>query len=640
MHHDESGPKNRSGNQPFTDILTSRLERRAVMKGGLLGAASFLGGVAALRDGTGTAVAQAGTAGQRESGLLGFSAISASGDDTVRVPEGYTTQVMCRWGSAIQPGGPAWTPDASATAAEQAQQFGMGHDGMHYFPLGRPEEASRRGLLVMNHEYTVDEHLFPDGTANWTAAKTEKSQVAHGVSIVAIRRRPNGRWRVVRSRFARRISPLTPVGFAGPARGHRLMRTAFHRRGTAGLGTLNNCAHGVTPWGTYLTCEENFNGYFHVGADGTLTEEQAGLLERYGVEGEGFGYLWATTDERYRADLHPNQTNHFGWVVEIDPRDPDSTPVKRTALGRVKHEGATCTTAPDGRVVVYLGDDERFEYLYKWVSAEPWEEMVAAGVSPLDEGVLYVARFDADGTGRWLPLVHGEGPLTPVNGFADQGDVVIKARLAADALGATPMDRPEWVAVHPYTGEVYCSLTNNTRREGGQEDAANPRPENTWGHIIRWRERPALAYGGRHFTAQSTSFDWDIYVLAGPGGGVDGSTVDAASAFGSPDGLWFDAAGRLWIQTDGEQPEGNNQMLVADPSTGELRRFLTGPVDCEVTGITATPDGRTLFVNIQHPGDSGPATNPTETSTWPDGPGSSRPRPATVVIQRADGRRV
>jgi len=347
---------------------------------------------------------------------------------------------------------------------------------------------------------------------------------------------------------------------------------------------------------------------------------------RYGVGGRGFGYLWATTDERFRADLNPNEPNRFGWMVEIDPYDPNSTAMKRTAMGRFKHEGAAFATSRRGQAVVYMGDDQRFDYIYKYVSTNSWRRELAAGRSPLDDGTLYVARFDADGTGAWLPLVQGTGPLTAENGFADQGDVLIKARMAADLLGATPMDRPEWTTVDPFTNDVYCALTNNTRRE--ESNAANPRSPNPWGHIIRWKD------GSR-----DTNFTWDIFMLAGPGDGADGSTIDSEDLFGSPDGLWIDDSGRMWIQTDGRQPDDtNNQMLVCDPSTKELKRILVGPVDCEVTGVTTTPDGRTMFVNIQHPGDGGPTEDPTATSTWPDGPGvAGRPRPATVVIQRTDG---
>jgi uncharacterized protein len=410
--------------------------------------------------------------------------------------------------------------------------------------------------------------------------------------------------------------------FSGPAAGNELVRTAADPQGSRPLGTINNCGNGETPWGTYLTCEENFNGYFRV--DPGQTADNATLQARYGVGGDR--NKWATQDPRFVATpTDANEPNRFGWVVEIDPFSPDSEPVKRTALGRLKHEDATVHVTKGGRVVVYMGDDQIFEYVYKFVSAGNWRSLRARGQSPLDAGTLYVARFDADGGGEWLPLVHGQGPLTAENGFADQGEVLVKTRLAADLLGATPMDRPEWTAVDPRTGTVYVTLTNNDSRS--EANAANPRTPNLWGHIVRWDER-----GGDH---AATSFAWDIFLLAGPGGGVDGSTIPADDAFGSPDGLWLDPDSRAWIQTDGTQPTGNNQMLAADPyrtegGAPELRRFLTGVVGCEVTGIAMTPDQRTLFVNLQHPGERGG-------STWPQNDGLVTPRSATVVVTRDDG---
>ena len=612
---------NTSGNLPFESVLAANMKRRTVLRGGAVGAAAFFVGGLSFSS---RAEAQA---------LLGdWEAIGTSFADTVTVPAGYTAQPFLPWGTPINPSGPAFAQDASNSAADQEQQLGMGHDGIHYFPIGG---SSSSGLLAMNHEYTVDKQLFTDGTANWTSEKTRKSQAAHGVSVVEVQKNADGTWSHVDSGYARRIDANTPTEITGPAAGHRLLQTSADPSGAAPLGILNQCGNGYTPWGTYLTTEENFNGYFYEQSGGTapdIDEEQAAINERYGVANVGFGYLWGTTDARFQADVNPREPNRFGYIVEIDPFSPGSPPQKRSALGRFKHEGAAFATGRGGRAVVYMGDDQRFDYIYKFVGDRNWRSERARGRSPLDNGTLYVARFDEDGTGEWLPLVQGTGPLTEENGFADQGDVLIKARLAADALGATPMDRAEWTAVHPWTGEVFCTLTNNTRRT--EADAANPRGPNPWGHIIKWKEKnPA-----------DTSFDWDIFLLAGPGAGIDGSTIDVDDQFGSPDGLWIDDNGRMWIQTDGSQPDGsNNQMLVADPSTGEIKRFLVGPVDCEVTGVTATPDSRTFFINIQHPGDGGfggdvaGPNNPTETSNWPDGPDAGRPRPATVVVQREDG---
>jgi secreted PhoX family phosphatase len=557
--------------------------------------------------------------------------------------------VIAPWGEPVGvPGAmPAWRPDASNSAADQALQMGMHHDGVEYLPL----DGSQRGLLVMNHEYTDDGLLHPDGAADWTAAKTAKSQAAHGVAIIEIEQR-DGRWEVVRpSRYARRFTAATPFALGGPAAGHPLMRTAADPAGRTVLGTVNNCASSLTPWGTYLSGEENFVFYFDGGDDRTPDQR------RWGLRPTGF-YPWAKTDARFDARRHPHEFHRFGWVVEIDPMDPASTPVKRTALGRAAHEGAWVAVTRDGRAVVYSGEDARFEYIYKFISRDRIRPagggLTAAQANRelLDHGTLYVARFDADGSGRWLPLVHGQGPLTAANGFDDAGEVVIKTRQAGDLLGATPMDRPEWLAIDPHTGTVYCTLTNNTRRgAAGQPgvDAANPRANNAMGHVIRWREGGDAGDGGDF---DATTFRWDHLLLAGDPaneraearGNVDGDI------FGCPDGLAFDPRGLLWIQTDVHAAQmhqgeferiGNNQMLACDLATGEVRRFLTGPVNCEITGCTFTPDARTMFINVQHPGEtpsdrSDPA-DPTRYSTWPDGPGAARPRSATVVIRKADG---
>ena len=572
--------------------------------------------------------------------VIGFKGIAASAADELRLPDGYAAQVVFAWGDPVGDG-PAFKADASNTAAEQALQGGMHHDGMHYFPMAG---SSTHGLLCVNHEYTDDGLLHPDGMRSWNAGKVAKAQAAHGVSVIEIRREEES-WRVVRpSAYARRITAATPMVVAGPAAGAKGMRTAADPLGRLVLGTLNNCAMGVTPWGTYLTCEENFNGYFKA------TKEATAEQKRYGISARTAGYRWHEHDERFDAERHPNEANRFGWVVEIDPMRPDAMPIKRTALGRIKHEGAFVTLARDQRVVVYMGDDERFEYIYKFVSSRPYVKGQSTA-NLLDEGTLHVARFDEDGRGRWLALTHGQSGLTAANGFADQAEVLIKTRQAADALKATRMDRPEWIAVHPQTGEVYCALTNNAKRGSSEVpglNAANPRASNLFGHILRWRER-----GG---DAAAETLSWDVFVECGNPelnetnlkGNIKGDL------FASPDGLWFDRGGRLWIQTDvstsvlGDRNHaafGNNQMLVADPVNGAVRRFLTGPRGCEVTGITATPDGQTLFINIQHPGESAseradPA-QPTAISAWPGNQfpelGGGRPRSATVAIRRLGG---
>jgi len=627
---------NRSSNPSIHDV--SHPSRRIFLKGGL-GAATTgllapLAGVAAL---SGCA-----TTGGASGPLLGFKSVPVGTADTVVVPEGYTAQVIAAWGEPVglSGEGTAFRFDAGNTAAHQETQLGMHHDGIHWFNHPVDPKSSAMGLLAMNHEYADDGLLHTDGMKTWNAAKVRKAQAAHGVSIVEVEKK-GAKWEVVRpSPWARRITAATPMSFGGPAAGHALLRTAADPQGRRVLGTLNNCGSGITPWGTYLTCEENFIFYFN-GGDNPSPHER-----RWGLRKGGVGYRWHEHDERFDATKHPNEPNRFGWIVEIDPYNPSSTPIKRTAMGRAAHEGATVAVTKNGRAVVYSGEDARFEYIYKFVSRDRIKPGgFAANAELLDHGTLYVARFDADGRGRWVPLVHGQGPLTAANGFADQGEVLIKTRQASDLLGATKMDRPEWIDIDKQ-GWVYCTLTNNSNRGGDKQpavDAANPRANNSMGHIIRWKEDGDF---------DGTAFQWNHFVLAGDPANerADAKGNVKGDAFGCPDGLWTDARGVLWIQTDmstsamgkGDLARlGNNCMLAADVRTGEIRRFLVGPVGCEVTGATATPDGRTMFINIQHPGESpserSDPDNPRRFSNWPDQRPDGRPRSATVVITKNDG---
>ena len=622
---------NRSSNTSIHEV--SEPSRRTLLRGGLAGTLTGLlaplSGVAAL-----AGCATVGSGGP----LLGFKGVPVSTADSVVVPEGYSVQVIAAWGEAVGLSGenPAFKHDGGNTAAEQETQLGMHHDGIHFFT----QNGSTSGLLVMNHEYVDDGLLHVDGLKTWNAQKVRKAQAAHGVSVIEVEQK-NGRWDIVRpSPWARRITGNTPMALAGPAAGHALVKTAADPSGRRVLGTLNNCASGITPWGTYLTCEENFMGYFS-GGD-RLSEHEA----RWGMRKNGWGYRWHEHDERFDAVKNPNEPNRFGWVVEIDPMNPSSTPIKRTAMGRAAHEGATTALTKDGRAVVYMGEDARFEYIYKFVSRDRVKPGgFAANAELLDHGTLYVAKFDGDGKGRWIALTHGQGPLTAANGFADQGELMIKARQASDALGATKMDRPEWIDIDKQ-GWVYCTLTNNSNRadgKGADVDAANPRKNNTTGNIIRWKDDGD--FDGR-------AFQWNHFVLAGDPANerIEAKGNVKGDAFGCPDGLWTDARGVLWIQTDMSTSAmgkgdlallGNNAMLAADVRTGDIRRFLTGPAGCEITGATATPDGRTMFINIQHPGESPSEKSdpeaPRKVSNWPDFRADGRPRSATVVIRKNDG---
>jgi secreted PhoX family phosphatase len=532
---------------------------------------------------------------------------------------------------------PEFRFDASNSADEQALQAGMHHDGMHFFALPSGAGGAPRGLLAMNHEYLDEGLLFTDGQKTWSADKVLKAQHAVGVSVVEVEER-DGAWQLVRpSRYARRITARTPCDVSGPAAGHALLRTAADPAGRRVLGTYSGCAHGWTPWGTYLTCEENW--HFQFVNRGTIPGEQ----RRYRITATGRRYRWEEFDARFDAAAHPNEPNRFGWVVEIDPTDPAAPPVKRTALGRMAHEGAACSVGPDRRLAFYMADDWEFEYVYKFVTARPWNPTDrGANRDLLDAGVLYVARFDAGGTGEWLPLVHGQGPLTAAGGFPDQATVLIRARQAADALGATKMDRPEWIVPHPVTREVYAACSSNSARGRDGNEGSNPanrRAPNAFGHIVRWREDGS--------DPAATRFRWDVFVAAGPAG--RGGTI-AGDVFACPDGLWFDARGALWVQTDisptalgtGDfAPLGNNQIVAVDPATGVFKRFLTGPRGCEVTAFHTTPDNRTAFVNIQHPGeapgDRSNPENPRAHSNWPDHRPDGRPRSATIAIRRRDG---
>lgn len=641
--HEDS---NRSNNRYFGDVLEVNLRRRNLLKGSI-GLAVTAGLFA---KGMGTSLISDARA--MDGIPLGFQAVPQGTADTIVVPAGYTATPAFAWGEPIIYPFPAYRDDGSNTADDQRRQIGMHHDGMHYFPLVAGEEGNRRGLLAVNHEYIQQNTINPEGVDFVEGQPRDslsalKEIHAHGVSIFEIAKDDDGTWSIMRSRFNRRVHAGTVMDIRGPARGHDKMRTAFSPSGTRTRGTINNCAHGYSPWNTYLTCEENWAGYF-VNRASDRPREQT----RYGT-GANSRYQWETVDRRFdttpegdnpRRDYR-NNTNTMGWIVEIDPFSPNRRPVKRTALGRFAHEGLVFAEAVEGQpLIAYSGDDSRFEYIYKFVSKDVYRAGKTDG-SILDEGTLYAARFDDDGRGEWLVLDFDDANFQAAAAaagvsFSDQGDLLINTRLAADVVGATRMDRPEWGAVDPKSGYVYFALTNNTRRTDQDVDAVNPRPANATGHVVRWLESDA------------NTFNWDIFLLAGGSensSDPNGDPLTDDSTFASPDGLWFDNGGLLWIQTDmsggqllGSDGQlsgefGNNQMLVANPETGEIKRFLVGPVGCEVTGVVTTPDRRTMFVNIQHPGEQGPIADGRDySSNWPDG-GNARPRSATVIITRDDG---
>lgn len=663
---------------------------------------------------------------------MGFTSISKNKNDVVTVPAGYTVTVMTRLGDPIASGVAAYKNDGTDT--NFAQRIGDHGDALYWYGLtaagARDDNSSVRGLMVQNHENLNVQYLHPTGMTTVGGARPEaealKEIEAHGVSVTEYVEGANRAWTYVQnSTFNRRITPNTEVVFHGPVKGSAWLRTPFSNDGTRGRGTINNCANGHTLWGTNITCEENWAGYFRrSGDDAERTPRQMVALRRYGVSDAAGSYGWSTVtpadpsntifrrwDARAGAGGTAttdwrNEPNQFGWCVEFDPYDKTQAPRKRTALGRLGHEGAWYGKFIEGKkLAVYLGDDSRGEYFYKFVTAASWTfadaqraDRLAVGDKYLDTGTLYVAKFNADGTGTWIPLVFGSVPNRPAQGsdieyvFEDQVDILVNTRLAGDAVGATKMDRPEWTATNNVTGEIYLTLTNNnaTLRPLAGTDAANPRHYNDVrgtstnqfgnpnGHILRLRENaddPA-----------ATGFTWDIYLFgadsADSNSDVNISGLTAANDFSSPDGLWFsrpqNAGGLvkplLWIQTDDGAftDRTNNQMLVAMPGTtgdgasvtitnrgsggttatqttrrgalatdATLKRFLVGPVECEITGVDTTPDGRTLFVGIQHPGEGGTPAAPT--SGWPatqasgTAPAGTRPRSAIVAITKNDG---
>jgi len=599
-----------------------RVVERAISRRGFLGGVLAFGSGAAVM---GTAFLKGTTAQAQQTSRFAFTPIAAQTDGTVHVPEGYSWKVLARWGDPLfSEADGDFDANPGGSVAMSDKVFGENTDGMELFLIGD------RQVIAINHEYTNRKINIPvdqDGVPA-SADDVRKLQNLQGVTVMEIAEDADG-WHVVKdSPFNRRIHHNTPMRISGPAAGHDLLKTAADPTGTESLGTMNNCGSGRTPWGTYLTCEENFNGYF--GTNGEIpTEGLAGQgYTRYGLDPDGWGYDYHKWDARFDIAENPNEFHRVGYIVEIDPSDASSTPVKRTALGRFKHENAACAVARDGRVVVYMGDDERGEFLYKWVSRDIY---VPGGDTStlLDEGTLFVAVFDDTQSGKWVAL-------TPETTGMDTGEIAIFTRMAASKVGATTMDRPEWVAVNPTATEAYCCLTNNRNRgvkpnAGGDEtpvNGPNPREVNHYGQIVRWR--PADA------DHASDAFEWDLYVMAGNPTVHDDAyagspNINEGNLFNSPDGMVIDTTGLIWIQTDGDDDNegdfagmGNNQMLAGDPATGEIHRFLTGPYGCEVTGLCWSADRRTMFVGIQHPG-----------APFPDGEGKL-PRSSVIAIKRDD----
>lgn len=701
---------NTTANPHFEQVLETRLSRRGLLRGAGLTGAAALGATALSGCATTTAGMSAPVA------ALGFKPVAKSVADQVIVPEGYSAQVIYALGDPLNASTPAFKNDGTDT--DFGNRAGDHGDGVEWFGLDASGKPSRtfasRGLLAMNHEATTDEKLssffiHADGgrsTLPRPAAEVDKELMIHGISVVEVMRQGKGWAYQPASAFNRRFTTMTEVAIHGPARGSAHLVTKYSADGTKARGTLNNCGTGTTPWGTLVSGEENWFGYFHRDAQDDQRRgkgdkqvqalvrygRKAGAASRHGWESAGpqdqyvrwnNGALGASAKDDYR-----NEMNTFGYVVEVDPYNPKEALRKRTALGRMGHENATFAVPKAGQpVVVYMGDDARGEYIYKFVSAAKWDpkdaepaNRLAAGDKYLDKGTLYVARFKGDGTGEWLELSM-KNPVIANSSyfeFKSDADVAVFTRLAADAVGATKMDRPEWGGVNPRNGEVYITLTNNSRRTLETVDAANPRvytdlkgskeqKGNVNGHIVRMAEpQPAAA-----------SFKWDIYLFASQAD-ADKATVNLSNLsddndLSSPDGLVFShATGVCWIQTDdGAYTDKTNCMLLAalpgqvgdggkktlaygdkqvDTYVGKaqtpatLKRFLVGPRGAEITGICETPDGRAIFVNIQHPGENTKMADVADPakyeSQWPANAGygaGKRPRSATIVITKNDG---
>jgi uncharacterized protein len=657
----------------FEAILAARLSRRTVVTG----AAATVGLAACAHVPT-----------QRPGGKAdaSFTSIAPQSNDAFTIADGYRYNLVARWGDSVVTGTPdfdtnrlvadAWLNADSVGAQER--QFGTNADAVAYF--SQKPGRTARGLVCVNHEYLNAELIWPGhrGAGMKIAARKEWldrhpqavafMQAAHGVTVLQLYRDSKGWTRDLSARENRRITARTPMDIHGPARGHALMRTHADPTGTRVLGTFANCSAGKTPWGTYLTSEENIDDYFAAGPKPIESSDDAALTEafrRFPIRENSF-YGWDVQDSRFDARAEPREALRFGWMVEIDPHDPHSVPRKRTSLGRFQHEGANTIVGKTGHVAAYMGDDEKFEYIYKFVTRDRFDaKHPAANRDILDHGTLYCARFDDDGKGEWLPLVQDEnGPVNSRAGFASQGDVVIKVRAAADLLGATPMDRPEDVEPSHVTGRIYIPCTKSEDRGVAKTDAwygrtthtgvnaANPRAENKSGHIIEITE------AGDDATA--TRFEWNVFLLAGdPAAGryivdardlVPGSLASTDTYFGGypnraevspihcPDNLGIDPQGRLWIVTDtDDRGRPNNGCFVvptSGPQRGLLKQLASGPTGCEVCGCEFTPDGRTLFLSIQHPGEGGTLEKPR--SHWPDGNGMPA-RAALLAIEREDG---
>ncbi|GLS27695.1 PhoX family protein [Marinibactrum halimedae] len=605
----------------FEDVLQAYLTRRGFLKSvGVVSASAC--------------VSHCGYSTLENSSSLTFSPVNPTAHNQLQVAKDYQSQVLIRWGDPLFNEAPEFDP-LTQTAAKQKQQFGYNNDYVGFLPLPFGSEQTDHGLLMVNHEYTNPELMFPGSPsdAELTQDQTDIDIAAHGLSIIEIKREGN-QWEVVKSSpYNRRITPETPMNLTGAAAGHERLKSLISKEGVETIGTFSNCSGCVTPWGTLLTGEENVDEYF-LGDHTQLPE--AKNYERFGMS-ESRKH-WGDFYDRWNLEKNPQGLLHSGWIVEIDPYNPHSIPKKRTGLGRFKHEGANIFINKDKRAVIYCGDDQQFEYIYKFVSKGKYDDSNRqANMDLLTEGTLYVAHFLDNGTLKWLPLIYGQGPLNKDNGFGSQADVLLDTRRAADLLGATPMDRPEDVEVNPSNGKVYAMLTNNSGRTEHQLDAANPRAHNQHGQIIEfWPE------DGDH---TKNVFQWELFLLAGnPEQDITLYHPDLPQEgwLSCPDNCAFDPLGNLWIATDGAENAGIPEGLWATEVSGKHRaltkRFMAIPKGAEMCGPFFTKDGKNLFCSVQHPASG--STYETPSTRWPDFSNTLPPRPAVVVTRNNHGKRI
>ena len=648
---------NTSGNPEFRDVAATALARRSVLKGagaglGVLAVAGINAAPAAAQPGgqggRGGRAGRGSAAGTQGVATAAFAVVPPNTHDKVTVPSGYTADVVISWGDPVLRDAPAFDVQAQSGEAA-AKQFGYNNDYVGVFPTG-----AQRALLVVNHEYTNDVIMFPQGRYS-SAEIAEITKASVGMAVVELQRgSTRGSWRTRSHRAARRnrrITADTPFKVTGPAAGDARMRTSADRTGRRVLGTFGNCAGGMTPWGTVLSGEENFNGYFD--ASGPLDSRYATSYARYGITGSGRG--WSEVDDRFDLAKEPHEPFRFGWIVEVDPTDPTSTPKKHSMLGRFKHEGANVAIAPDGRVVVYMGDDERGDYIYRFVSRDaydprPGSAARARNMRLLDRGTLSVARFDGDGTGdgvydgtgAWLPLTSDTTSFVPGMSVAD---VLIDARLAADTVGPTKMDRPEDIEPNPVNGKVYCALTNNSQRGSRfAVDEANPLARSSvrdkLGQPLREtsgnRNGYVLEMSPSREDHAADTFGWNLMLVCGDPGAQEtyfaGFPKQLVSPISCPDNVAFDGVGNLWVATDGNQlgsHDGLFRIPVEGPKRGHVEQFLTVPTGAECCGPLITDDGASVWIAVQHPGESDGATFASPASSWPGS--TAFPRPSVVV---------